>query len=112
MSGGTRLAKYPTLCQQVARLVQTLDRKRTADPDLGAVDTRIQPAAKAVLSLARKLPPKGTSVLEACSRQDKLRPASYPCIHGSHAAWFHSLPVLLTAWVARGSLSIHDLQLF
>ena len=32
--------------------------------------------------------------------QDKLRPTNYPLINDRHAAWFPSLLVLLTAWVA------------
>ena len=43
---------------QVTKLVHTLDRKRAAAEGPGAVDTRIQPAAKTLLSLARKLPPR------------------------------------------------------
>ena len=43
----------------VTNLVQTLDRKRAAAEGPGAVDTRIQPAVKTLLSLARKLPPQG-----------------------------------------------------
>ena len=46
------------------------------------------------------------------SALEKLRPANYPRIDKHHAAWYPSLPVLLTAWVARGSLSFHALQLF
>ena len=43
---------------------------------------------------------------------DKLRPTNYPRIDKHHAAWYPLLPVLLTAWVVRGSLSFQDLQLF
>ena len=43
---------------------------------------------------------------------DKLRPANYAHIDKHHAAWYPSLPVLLTAWVACGSLAFQDLQLF
>ena len=46
------------------------------------------------------------------SALEKLRPANYPRIDKHHAVWYPSLPVLLTAWVARGSLSFQDLQLF
>ena len=42
---------------KVTKLVQTLDRKRAAAEGPGTVDTRIQQAAKTLLSLARKLPP-------------------------------------------------------
>ena len=35
-----------------------------------------------------------------------------PRIDKHHAAWYPSLLDLLTAWVARGSLSFQDLQLF
>ena len=45
---------------QVTKLVQTPDCKRTTVEGTGAVDTRIQAAAKTLLSLARKLPPQGT----------------------------------------------------
>ena len=72
---------------QVTKLVQTLDRKRTTTEGAGAVDTRIQPAAKTLLSLARKLPPprklppQGTQVPDAVqSALEKLRP---PTTHGS-----------------------------
>ena len=68
------------------------------------MDTRIQPAAKTLLSLARKLPLQGTQVPDALqSTLEKLRPANYPQIHKHHAVWYPSLPVLLIAWVARGS---------
>ena len=43
---------------------------------------------------------------------DKLRSENYPRMDGRHAAWFPWLRVLLTAWVALGSLSFHELQLF
>ena len=79
------------------------------------MDTRIQPAAKTPLSLARKLPPQGTRVPDVLQTAlDKLRPVNYPvdCIDGRHAVWFPLLPVLLTAWVARRSLPFYDLQLF
>ena len=46
------------------------------------------------------------------SALEKLRPANYPRIDKHHTAWYPSLPVLLTAWVARGSLPFQDLQLF
>ena len=46
------------------------------------------------------------------SALEKLRPANYPRIDKHHAAWYPSLPVLFTAWVARGSLAFRDLQLF
>ena len=39
------------------KLVQTLDGKRISEAGPGAVNTRIQPAAKTLLSLARKHPP-------------------------------------------------------
>ena len=95
------------------RLVRTLDRKRADDADLGAVDTRIQPAAKTLLSPAHKVPPQGTQVREVSQAAlDKLRPTNYPRVDARHAAWFPSLPVLLTASVARGSLFVSDLQLF
>ena len=42
---------------QVTKLVQTLDCKRATAEGTGAVDTRIQPAAKTLLSLARNPPP-------------------------------------------------------
>ena len=98
---------------QVTKLVQTLDRNRTATEGAGTVDTRIQPVAKSLLSLARKLPPPGTQVPDALQAAlEKFRPANYPRIDKHHAAWYPSLPVLLTAWVARGSLTFPDLQLF
>ena len=98
---------------QVTKLVQTLDRKSTAAEGTGAVDTHIQPAATTLLSLARKLPPQGTQVPDALqSALEKLRPANYSRVDKHHAAWYPSLPVVLTAWVARGSLSFQDLQLF
>ena len=50
-------ARIDDLQVQATRLVKTLDCKRAADAAPGAVDTCIQPAAKAWLSLARKLPP-------------------------------------------------------
>ena len=79
----------------------------------GTVDTRIQPAAQTLPSLACKLPPQGTRVPDALqSALEKLRPANYPRIDKHHAAWYPSLPVLLTAWVARRSLVFQDLQLF
>ena len=43
---------------------------------------------------------------------DKLRPAKYPRIDRHHAAWYPSLPALLTARVAQDSLSFQDLQIF
>ena len=96
-----------------SKLVQTLDHKGTTAEGTGAADMCIQPAAKTVLSLARKLPPQGTQVPDALqSALEKLRPANYPRIDKHHAAWYPSLPFLLTAWVARGSLAFQDLQLF
>ena len=97
---------------QFTKLVQTLDRNRTSSEGAGTVDTRIQLAAKTLLSLARKLPPSSTPVSDALqSALQKLRPASYPQIDKHHAAWYLSLPVLLTAWVARGPLTLQDLRL-
>ena len=93
--------------------MKTLDRKRAVHADLGAVGRRIHSAAKLLLSLARKLPPPATRVLDALQPAlDKLCRANYPRIDKHHAAWFPSLPVLLTAWVACGSLALQDLQLF
>ena len=98
---------------QVTKLVQTLDRKRTTAEGTGCIDTRIQPAAKTLLSLARNLPPQGTQVPDSLqSALRKLRPANYPRIDKHHAAWYRSLPALLTPWVARGSLSFQDLPFF
>ena len=98
---------------QVTKLVQTLDRNRTSTEEAGTVDTRIQPATKTLLSLAHKLPPPGTQVPDALqSALEKLRPANYRQIDNHHAAWYPSLPVLLTAWVARGSPTFQDLHLF
>ena len=106
-------ARIDDLQAQVTRLVRTLDRKRATDGDPGAVDTRIQPPAKTLLPLARKLPPQGARVPDILQTAlDKLRSMNYPRIDGRHALWFPSLPVLLTAWVARGLLPFHDLQLF
>ena len=42
---------------------------------------------------------------------EKLHPANYPRIDKHHAAWYQSLPVLVTAWVARVSLSFQHLLL-
>ena len=64
-------------------------------------------------SLASPLPPQGTQVPDALQPAlEKLRPADYPRMDKHHAAWYPSLPVLLTAWLARGSVSFQDLQLF
>ena len=46
------------------------------------------------------------------SALEKLCPANYPRRDKHHAVWYPSLPVLQTAWVARGSLPFQDLQLF
>ena len=51
-----------------------------------------------------------SNVLQAAL--DKLCPANHPRIDKHHAAWYPSLPVLLTAWVAPRSLSFEDLQIF
>ena len=56
-AAGRLQARIGDLQVQVTRLVKTLDRKRDADIDSGAVVTHTQPAAKALLILARKLPP-------------------------------------------------------
>ena len=62
---------------QVTKLVQTLYRKRPTAEGPGAVDTRIQPAAKTLLSLARTPPPQGTQVPHARrSALEKRRPAT------------------------------------
>ena len=50
---------------KVTKLVQALDRNRTATKEAGTVDKRIQPAAKTPLSLTRNLPPPGTQVPDA-----------------------------------------------
>ena len=73
----------------------------------------IQTAPKTLLSLARKFPPQGRQVPDALhSALEKLRLATYPRIDKHHTAWYSSLPVLLAAWVARGSLAFQDLQVF
>ena len=62
---------------QVTKLVKTLDRNRAATEGAGTMDTRIQPAAKTLLSLARKLPPPGTQVPDALRLAlERLRPAT------------------------------------
>ena len=105
-------ARIDNLQVQVMRLVKTLDCKCAADADPWAVETRIQSAAKTLLTLAEKLPPQGTRVPDALQvALDKLRPANYPRIDGHHAVWYPSLHVLLTAWVARGSVAFQYLQL-
>ena len=111
-AAGRLQARIDDLQALVTRLVKTLDRKRGTDIDPGAVDTRIRP--KALLSLSRKPPPpKGTQAPNVLQEAlDKLRPANNHRIDKHHAAWYPSLLVLLTAWVARGSLSFQDLQLF
>ena len=64
-TGGLQ-ARIDDLQVQATRSVKTLDRKRVADADPGAVDMRIQPATKTLLSLARKPPPpRGTQVPDA-----------------------------------------------
>ena len=91
-------ARIDDLQVQVTRLVKTLDRKRSAHADLGAVDTCIQPATNALLSLARKLPPQGTQVpdvLQAALDQIALR--TTPVLtttmrHGTRHCRFYSRP--------------------
>ena len=98
---------------EVTKLVQTLDCNRTAAEGAGAVDTRIHPAPKTLLSLARKIPSQGTEVPIALQLAlEQLRPANYPRMDKHCPAWYACLPVLLTALVARGSLAFRDLQLF
>ena len=99
--------------EQFTTFVRTLDSKRATDADPSALPTCIQPGAKTKLSLARKPPGQGTGVPDVLQTAlDKLRPPNHPRIDGRHVAWFPSLPVLFTAWVARGSLPFHDLPLF
>ena len=73
-------------------------------PTSSDVDTRMQPRAKALLYLARKLPPQGSrfsDILQAVL--DKLRPTTYPCIDCRHATWFPLLLVLLTQKTNRST---------
>ena len=92
---------------QVTKLLQTVYSKPATAEGPGALDTRMHsPGCEDPTFSRRKVPSQGTQVPDALqSALEKLRPMNYPRIDKHHAAWYQSLPVLLTAWVARGSLS-------
>ena len=73
----------------------------------------MKPADNGMQSFVRKLTLAGIGVPDVLQTSlDKFHLANYPRIDRRPVAWFVSLPVLLTAWVARGSLPFRDLQLF
>ena len=94
-------------------MVRNLDRNHVTDADAKAVDTGIQPAAQTLLSVARKLPLQGTHISDVLrTALEKHRPGNCHCIDGQDVPWSTSLPMLLTAWVARDWLPFHNMQLF